>query len=129
MSNGPRVPPPRHVPTLTEVVDEDGTVEAGASADWPQDADLALPVEPVDPEDREPAPTPADDEQQLVRSVLAEVQRQIDPVLEQRLRETLTTVLARWSDALIDDARQQLAGVLHDVVMQAVARELERRRR
>lgn len=134
MNDGSRVPPLRQVPTLTEVVAEDwgddqplvpgGTDEEAVALDA-QDGWLAEPAElPLDGPLWDRAA-----EQQLVERVLADVQRQIDPVLEQRLREMLASVLARWSEALVEDSRERLASVLRDVVEQAVAREFERQRR
>ncbi len=128
--------PPRQVPTLTEVVDED-MVDGQAlvmSDDAGDDASIAPEVQDVQRD--EPVEVAADAlpldraaEQHLVERVLADVQRQIDPMLEQRLREMLAPVLARWSEALVEDSRERLASVLHDVVAQAVAREFERQRR
>ncbi|MBA3597622.1 MAG: hypothetical protein H0W40_09605 [Methylibium sp.] len=132
----PRVLPPRQVPTLTEVVDEDLVDEQARvmSNDVEDDAGVAPEVQ--DAQRDEPVDVAADElsldrsaEHQLVERVLADVQRQIDPLLEQRLREMLAPVLARWSEALVEDSRERLASVLHDVVAQAVARELERQRR
>lgn len=136
MSDGPRAPPPRQVPTLTEVVDE-GAAEMRplAAGDFEDEAIAAAfdrrdeqPLRPTEPLAEAPSLDLAA-EQQLVERVLADVQRQIDPVLEQRLRETLAPMLARWSEALVEDGRERLASVLRDIVAQAVAREFDRRRR
>lgn len=87
----------------------------------------------------EPAPTlpapaaafgmlDAEREEQIVQNVLTELQRRSDLMLEYRLRETLTPILARLCDSLIKDARQDLAATLRDVVARAVAQELTRHR-
>lgn len=136
MNEGPRVHPPRQVPTLTEVVDEDAAeMRPLAAGDFEDEAVAAAfdrsdvqPMPPTEPLPEAPSPDRAA-EQQLVERVLADVQRQIDPVLEQRLREMLAPMLARWSEALVEDSRERLASVLRDVVAQAVAREFERQRR
>ena len=74
------------------------------------------------------AAAPAASEQELVQRVLANVQRQLDLLLEQRLREAMAPVLARLTDALLREARGELAAALRDVVSRAVAQELSRHR-
>ena len=98
-------PPPRRVPTLTEVV----KTEPPAG------------VEPV-------APASPSAEEQLVQRVLGDVQRQVDLMLEQRLREALAPALARLTDALLRETRRELASTLQDLVARAVAQELSRHR-
>ena len=93
-------PPPKKVPTLTEIV--------GQAVDTP-------------------APGPLD-EQELTRRVLGNVQRQIDLLLEQRLREAMAPALARLTDALLRETRSELASALRDIVSRAVAQELSRHR-
>ena len=60
--------------------------------------------------------------------MLADLQRQLDLMLEVRLREALAPVLARAADALIRDARKELTAALRDAVARSVAQELARRR-
>jgi hypothetical protein len=67
------------------------------------------------------------DEEELVRRVLAELQRHVDLTLEYRLREALVPTLARISDMLIRETRVELADTLHQIVARAVAQELSRR--
>ncbi len=67
-------------------------------------------------------------EEQIVQSVLTELQRRSDLMLEYRLRETLTPILARLCDTLIKEAREDLAVTLRDVVSRAVSQELARHR-
>ena len=104
-----RQPPQRQVPTLTEVV-------ADASED-------EAPQAPVDAESTEV------DGSALVERVLFDVQRQIDLMLEQRLREMLAPAVTRLAEGLIAESREQLAHVLHELVERAVAQELARRGR
>jgi hypothetical protein len=70
----------------------------------------------------------AADEAELAQRVLSDVQRQIDLMLEYRLREVLGPVLARISEAVIREARDELASTLRDVVARAVAQEISRHR-
>ena len=78
-----------------------------------------------------PAPIPAAapvNEAELNRQVLADLQRQLDLMLDVRLREALAPVLARAADALIRDARKELTAALREAVARSVAQELARRR-
>jgi hypothetical protein len=108
-------PPAPRVPTLTEVV------EVGV--------DSMLPVDAAAPSaDAAPPHEATLDEADLVQRVLSDVQRQIDLMLEYRLREALSPALARLSQALVDEARDELASTLREVVARAVAQELSRQR-
>ena len=114
--------PPQHVPTLTEVID------------WPQaqqpaapDAPAALPRSSSDPLAALPNEA-LPNEAQLVQRVLADLQRQTDLMLDYRMREVLTPLLARATDNLIREARGELASALRDVVTRAVAQEMARHR-
>ena len=60
--------------------------------------------------------------------VLADLQRQIDLMLEVKLREVLAPALTRATDALMREARTELASTLRDIVSRAVAQELSRHR-
>lgn len=123
--SGPALPPER-VPTLTEVV-------AWPQAVAPASADAQLPLPAV-----EAPPTEADmaaparalrmADEQLVQGVLIEVQRQVELMLDYRLREVLTPLLTRAADGIVRDARAELASTLRDVVARAVAQELARHR-
>ena len=120
--------PPDSVPTLTEVV-----VLADAPAAEEEDESLqaetvfeAVPAESALPSAM--ASEPPITEDQLVQRVLTDLQRQIDLMLEYRLREVLAPTVARAADALIRDARNELASTLHDVVTRAVTQELSRHR-
>ncbi len=111
-------PPPGSIPTLTEVVT------------WPASKSTAEPDQaPVPPLLPPPAalPEPAVDEAALVQKVLAAIEKQVDLMLEVRLREALAPVLVRATDALVRDARKELTSALRDVVARSVAHELGRR--
>ena len=116
------------LPTLTEVIEMPATARGPAGAE-PQ---APLPEMPyaalegfVEAVRAEP---PLIDEEALVQRVLAELQRNVDLMLEYRLRQALTPALARLSDALIRDVREDLVATLHDVVSRAVHQELARHR-
>ena len=70
----------------------------------------------------------ASTEDQIVQRVLLDLQRQIDLMLDYRLREALTPVLTRATDALVLEARSTLASTLRDIVARAVAQEISRHR-
>ena len=132
-------PPPGSIPTLTEVVSwpaaappATAIVAPAAPAPMPA-AEIAAPA-PVAlaPVAAVPAPKPAPaaqaiDEVQLQQRVLADIQKQVDLMLEVRLREALAPALGRATDALVRDARKELTSTLRDIVAKAVARELEGR--
>ena len=78
-----------------------------------------------------PTPTPAAaptlSEVQLTQRVLADLQRQVELMLEVRLREALAPILARATDALVRDARKELTAAMRDIVARSIANELGRR--
>jgi hypothetical protein len=117
--------PPGRVPTLTEVVS------------WPQahtfgEAQLPLPAVEAQPIEADVLGTPMPSlrlaEEQMIQGVLVEVQRQVELMLDYRLREVLTPLLNRATDSIVRDARTELASTLRDVVARAVAHELARHR-
>ena len=132
--NTPRQPP-RQVPTLTEVVD----VNAQRGEEAPEQPQSA-PVAPM------PAPPPVVarpplvprrplasttvqamvSEEQLTQRVLLDLQKHVEQLLEQRLRETVEPALVRLADAMVNEARDQLAVALRELVANAVAHELAR---
>ncbi|HEX7440628.1 MAG TPA: hypothetical protein VF319_11100 [Caldimonas sp.] len=67
-------------------------------------------------------------EDQLTQRILADLQHQVDLVLEYRVREALTPILTRATDALVRDARAELSRSLRDMVARSVAQELRRQR-
>ena len=125
--------PPASVPTLTEVVAwPDSETERMPLMPEALTAPAELPDVPDVPATTDAAPVVAtardDEHDHLVERVLAEVQRQVDLMLEYRLREALTPMLARLADSAVREARTELASALHDAVARAVAKELARHR-
>ncbi len=143
------------VPTLTEVVsraepaeldvslDDPMTGQAAAgAADFAANAGAAAEAQAEatfveNPSYGTPLATPATgavpavlqrSEAEITQHVLADVQRQVELMLEYRMREALAPILARATDMLIRDTRKQLANTLHEMVAQAVAQEMSRHR-
>lgn len=131
--------PPSRVPTLTEVV-ELVPVEAGeampidAAVDTKPNAPMPDALSPLQaantpaPESTQPAPAELPGQDELVRQIMADIQRQIDAMLEVRMKETLAPAITRFTDALARDTRAELGGVLKDVVTRAVAQALTKPR-
>lgn len=71
---------------------------------------------------------PAVSEAQLAHRVLSDVQRQIDSMLEFRLKEAMAPLLARHTEAIARDLRDELNRTLKDVVARSVAQELAKLR-
>jgi hypothetical protein len=109
--------PPERLPKLTEII-EVAKGDAGAQAQ-------AVAARLAAARAAQSAPPSEDD---LNQRILAEVQRQVDVMLETRMREALAPALARLTDALVREARAELASTLRDVVARAVAQELSRHR-
>lgn len=66
--------------------------------------------------------------EQIIQRVMVDVQRRVDSMLEFRLREALAPILARHTDALIRDMRDELSLTMRDVVTRSVAQELAKLR-
>jgi len=125
--SGATIPPDR-VPTLTEVV---SWPQAPAPMPTPMQGHAQLPLPSVEADVvAAQAPTQAlrVADEEMMQGVLVEVQRQVDLMLDYRLREVLTPLLARAADGIVRDARTELASTLRDVVARAVAQELARHR-
>jgi hypothetical protein len=128
-----RPAPPGRVPTLTEVVRmPEAQAPAPAAATPASEPRAFAPTVPAALDSVRggavvvgPA---AVDEDELVQRVLADLQRQIDLMLEVKLREVLAPALTRATDALMREARTELASTLRDIVSRAVAQELSRHR-
>ena len=158
MSDAGREPPDRAhslVPTLTEVIEpwESGGVpldeprsEAALMSEslrgrWPaplmlDDAVPAAPAARATPASQAAQAAVASlpalnalNEDQIVQRVLLDLQRQIDLMLEYRVREALRPALTRATDALVMEARNELASTLHSIVAKSVAQELARHRK
>ncbi|MEY4767173.1 MAG: hypothetical protein RI907_3846 [Pseudomonadota bacterium] len=65
-------------------------------------------------------------EAQLSHRVLGVVQKQIDSMIEFRLREAMTPILQRHADALVRELRDELKQTMQDVVTRAVAQEMSK---
>jgi hypothetical protein len=141
--------PPQSVPVLTEVVvmPKKATPEV-VHNDYPpfapdpayaETAPAPLGDWPGNPPPQQPparaqadagfiAP-PLIDEAMLTQRVLADLDKQLDLMFEHRLRETLSPVLARMTDTLVREMRNQVAASLREMVTRAVALELDRLQR
>lgn len=138
----PPAPPlqadPRELPMLVDEVPELSEVVNVAEAEVP-----ALPVgevfESVEPQwepDAEVVPEAAAmpaaaviyNEDELAQRVLQDVQRQIDGMLEFRLRESMQPLMSQFIETLMQDLRDELSRTMRDVVNRAVAQELARLR-
>lgn len=106
---------PAQVPTLTEVIEVDALATLGAVATPAAAQPIPLDSLPVL-------------EGQLAQRVLSDVQRQIDGMLEFRLREALAPVLARHSEAIVRDLKDELSRTMRDVVARSVAQEVAKLR-
>jgi hypothetical protein len=116
---------PQTVPTLTEVVDWPDPTQAHAgnspqpSGGFDESVVMSSTAAPV---------ASVLSEEQLGQRVLADLQHQIDLMIEVRLREVLTPLLQRTADSLVRDARGELASTLREIVARAVAQEMARHR-
>lgn len=97
----PRALPPHPLPVLTEIV------EAPA----------------------EPAPDAGPGVQAgMEGELISRVMRELDLMLEARLREILAPAIARATDQMIREARDDLASMLGEILSRAVVQELSRPR-
>lgn len=128
--------PTRLVPTLTEVVEvtqgdlaDASTLQMtpASSLETPPaensigDAPAVAPAEPA-----RAAASPENDE--LTARVLADVQQRVEKVFEDRLLQVLTPALLKLGEAWATEARNELAATLREIVAEAVAQEVARRR-
>lgn len=140
-------PHPAQVPTLTEVIDLDAPLAvpqvpaapASAAAPSPAHSPAPAPAVRTPPISLDSLPVLAEavspvafqpevSEAQLAHRVLADVQKQVDGMLEFRLREALAPVLARHTEAIVRDLRDELSRTLKDVVARSVTQELAKLR-
>lgn len=131
MSTARTPPPPRRVPTLTEVIDVQGTPPLSEEEMIPL-RDLQPLMAEADVVNTRAAASPAAprmNEDQLIQRVFAELQWQVDVSLEQRLRDALAPSLARLTEALVQEIRTEMVSTLRDLVAHAVTQELARRRK
>jgi len=86
-------------------------------------------VQPAAPAAEVLAPEVAEiSESQLAQRVLGDVQRQIDGMLDFRLREAMGPLLTKHSEALVRDLREELGRTMRDVVARSVAQEMAKLR-
>ena len=118
--------PPADVPTLTEVI--------GPADELPSAIVLPLrvvrdaPQPSIEHMDAPSFAQTAFDEEALTHDVLRDVQQQVDRLLEYRLKEAMGPLLERVVSGVLQEARNELAATLHDVVRKAVAQALARHR-
>lgn len=96
-----------------------------ALADLPVLNAVVAPPEP--PVLTEPV-LPEINEAQLAHRVLTDVQRQIDGMLDFRLKEAMGPILAKHSEALVRDLREELSRTMRDVVARSVTQEIAKLR-
>ena len=87
---------------------------------------LAMAAEAVQTASVMPEPVEVTEvtESQLAHRVLSVVQKQVDGLIDFRLREALSPILQRHADALVRDLRDELKQTMQDVVNRAVAQEM-----
>ncbi len=135
--------PPMRVPTLTEVVEWSDAIsvqpplapdvddlpvlsEAVSLEDWlnpPMESVAEADVDVGVDADIDAAPI---DEALLTQRVLSDIQQQVDQMFESRLRAAMAPLIERLTHTLAQEARDQLALTLRDMVAEAVSRELMR---
>lgn len=129
--------PPAHLPVLTEVLEEKPLAAVSSAPMFPELPVLTpLPELPeVDLSFPPPAPTPvvpsaaevlAEQLDKMATRVRANVQLQVDQLLEARLREAMAPLLAQQADMLVFRLKMELAGMLDDMVARAVSQEIHR---
>jgi hypothetical protein len=118
--------PPDSVPTLTEVVAWPDSAPASPAV-AAQEA-RAFEDEAHGDVDTEVAVEATQLEERITQRVLADLQRQVELMLEYRMREMLTPLLNRLADNVVREVRSELASTLRDVVARAVAQEVARHR-
>jgi hypothetical protein len=113
------------LPVLGEVVSAPQQQQPLPLSQQPQPLPQPLPQATTPPPQDAP---PVVSEAQLAHRVLSDVQRQIDSMLEFRLKEAMAPLLARHTEAIARDLRDELNRTLKDVVARSVAQELAKLR-
>lgn len=113
------------LPVLGEVVLAPPQQQPLPLSQQPQPQPQPLPQAATPPLQDAP---PAVSEAQLAHRVLSDVQKQIDSMLEFRLKEAMAPLLARHTEAIARDLRDELNRTLKDVVARSVAQELAKLR-
>lgn len=123
--NAPRSQPPQSLPVLTEVV---VMPEGGADSSFP-DTQQPLATQGFREAEASVISQAQVDENMLVERILHDLERQIDLMFEQRLREAMGPSLARIADMLVRETRNELALTLREMVSRAVQTEIARHQR
>lgn len=110
--------PEREPPPVPEGEPAPPPLRAAAGAETPVDAEAG----------QRPGAFPFVSENELTERILADLQRQVEVVLEYRVREVLTPILTRAADTVVRDARNELSRSLRELVARSVAQELLRQR-
>jgi hypothetical protein len=90
---------------------------------------LPLLTDEIGPAGKTSAASVPESDSELLRRVLADVLKRIEPTLEDRIHKALVPALTRVGQALLIQLRAELATSLRDVIARAVAEELSRHRK
>jgi hypothetical protein len=90
---------------------------------------LPLLTDEIGPAGKTSAARVPESDSELLRRVLADVLKRIEPTLEDRIHKALVPALTRVGQALLIQLRAELATSLRDVIARAVAEELSRHRK
>jgi hypothetical protein len=114
------------LPGMNELLDDPQPVlpEVAEVSEVPEASTLPLPLPPVAPAMVMSGEVTEVTEAQLAHRVLGVVQKQIDGMLDFRLREAMTPILQRHTDALVRELRDELKQTMQDVITRAVAQEM-----
>lgn len=115
------------LPVLDAVVPEPAVVTPDSSPVSSSAAPLTAQAAVAEARALEPV-LPEISEAQLAQRVLADVQRQIDGMLDFRLKEAIGPILARHSEALVRELREELTRTMRDVVARSVTQEMAKLR-
>jgi hypothetical protein len=122
--------PPAHLPVLTEVLEV--PLPAHHNSD-PLNAlpEIELSFPPSTPSLADEADLPplglVIDLEHMAQRVQANVQIQLEHLLEARLREAMAPLLAQQADALVQGLKVDMAQALSDMVARAVDQEITRK--
>jgi hypothetical protein len=111
------------VPTLSEVavppVDRELSIlkqEVGVTIETPAVSGPAV------------SSLPEVNEAQLTQRIMQVIQKQVDGMIEFRLKEAMAPILARHSEAMSRELREELSRTMADVVARSVAQEMAKLR-
>lgn len=116
-----------HVPvSLIQALTQPEPATSAGDSTVGVEVDLSFPPAPTPPASMAMA-TPLLDTERLSQRVRANVQLQVDQLLEAKLRETMAPLLAQQADMLVFRLKMELTGWLDDMVARAVAQEVGRK--